>query len=37
MIRGCYLRVETADGSMKTIPQYSFVTGMCDVGDGEMK
>jgi hypothetical protein len=27
--------VETADGSMQTIPQYSFVTGMCDVGDGE--
>jgi len=29
------VEVETADGSMKTIPQYSFVTGMCDVGDGE--
>lgn len=29
------VKVETADGSMKTIPQYSFVTGMCDVGDGE--
>eukprot|EP00493_Phyllostaurus_siculus_P023136 UN23471 len=27
--------VETADGSMKTIPQYSFLTGICDVGDGE--
>merc|ERR1719461_2583532 len=27
--------VETGDGSMQTIPQYSFVTGMCDVGDGE--
>jgi len=28
------VEVETADGSMKTIPQYSFLTGICDVGDG---